>query len=131
MNRTELTELISSQYGAEPEFLWSDAPDYAVFRHGNNQKWFAVIMDVPRNRVGLKGTEKIDIVNFKADPFLIGSLLGQTGFFPAYHMNKALWISAALDGSASDEDILMLLDMSFDLTGVKNNGTKQYRHLAG
>ena len=116
MNRTELTKIISQQYGAEPEYLWASAPDYAVFRHGHNRKWFAVIMDVPARVLGLDDPQKLDIVNFKCDPFLIGSLLQQEGFFPAYHMNKSTWISAALDGSAPDDDILMLLDMSFDLT---------------
>ena len=116
--------IISQQYGAEPEYLWASAPDYAVFRHGHNRKWFAVIMDVPARVLGIgdpqkpspDGSQKLDIVNFKCDPFLIGSLLQQEGFFPAYHMNKGTWISAALDGSAPDDDILMLLDMSFDLT---------------
>ena len=34
-------------------------------------------------------------------------------------MNKTHWITAALDGSAADEDILMLLDMSFYLTDIR------------
>ena len=34
-------------------------------------------------------------------------------------MNKDKWISVALDGSADDEQIKMLLDMSYELTAVK------------
>ena len=124
MNRIELTELISNQYSAEPEYLFRDDPYTAVFRHGNNRKWFAIIMKIPTNRLGLAGTKVVDVVNFKADTFFIGSLLGTPGFFPAYHMNKTHWITAVLDGSASDEDILMLLDMSFDLTAVKIHAGK-------
>ena len=33
-------------------------------------------------------------------------------------------LSAALDGSADDEDILMLLDMSFDMTYTKTRAGK-------
>ena len=60
----------------------------------------------------------------KCDPLMTGSLLGREGFFPAYHMNKDKWLSVALDGSADDEQIKMLLDMSFELTAV----TIQRRH---
>ena len=62
------------------------------------------------------------MVNFKCDPILIGSLRGQTGFFPAYHMNKANWITVALDGSVPDEQIKMLLGMSYDATAPNVKG---------
>ena len=81
-------------------------------------------MDIPKEKLGLKGGGMIDIVNLKCEPLLIGSLRSGTGFFPAYHMSKDKWISVALDGSVDDEQIKMLLDMSFDLTNV---GKKQRR----
>ncbi len=36
--------------------------------------------------------------------------------FPAYHMNKAHWLTIALDGSAEEEKLKFLLDMSYELT---------------
>ena len=69
--------------------------------------------------LGLRGTEPLDLVNFKCDPILIGSLRGEPGIFPAYHMNKEQWLTAALDGSVSDEQIKMLLDMSYEATASK------------
>lgn len=119
MNRRELIEYITDHYSADPEYIFRDEPDIAVFRHGSNRKWFAIMMRIPAVKLGLRSAEKIDIVNFKADPFLISSLTQQPGFFPGYHMSKVHWITAVLDGSANDEDILMLLDMSFDMTDVK------------
>lgn len=50
--------------------------------------------------------------------------LGNNGFYPAYHMNKENWITAALDGSASEENIKFFLDLSFELTAPK---IKQYQ----
>ena len=41
------------------------------------------------------------------------------GIYPAYHMNKAYWVTAALDGSAEDETIKMLTRMSYRLTEKK------------
>ena len=116
MTRTELENYILSVYNAESDYPWLQYPNFRVFRHANNKKWFAIIMNIPRNKLGLEGTAPIDIVNFKCDPILIGSFRKEPGFYPGYHMNKEHWISAALDGSASDETIRLLLDMSYEAT---------------
>lgn len=73
-------------------------------------------MDVSRKRLGLEGNGTLDIVNFKCDPAFIDSLKREEGFFPAYHMSKATWISVALDGSVDAERIKILADMSWQLT---------------
>ena len=125
MTREELRTYISDVYGVEPDMPWADEPSYEVFRHENNSKWFAVIMDIPKNRLGLSGDATIDIVNMKCDPVLLGSLLSEPGFFRAYHMNKEKWITAVLDGSADDEKIKLVLDLSFEATDVKKR--KQLR----
>lgn len=119
MNRTELTEYISDIYGVEAEYPWIKYSDYAVFRHANNKKWFAVIMDIPKSKLGLPDDEMICIMNLKCDPLLTGSLRSEKGFFPAYHMNKTNWISVALDGSVDSDKIKWLLDLSFELTARK------------
>ncbi len=124
MNRSELRDYIQNNYSAEVDYPWLKYPNYEVFRHSNNQKWFALIMDVPKNKLGLQGTELLDVVNFKCDPILIGSIRGETGIFPAYHMNKEQWITVALDGSVSDEQIQMLLDMSYEATAPKTRQKK-------
>ena len=119
MNRKELEAYIQNHYATLPDYPWADTPRAAVFRHTGNRKWFALVMDVPRDKLGLAGTEMLDIVNFKCDPILISSLRGETGIFPAYHMNKASWITAALDGSVPAETIELLLDVSYELTKPK------------
>ena len=119
MNREELEAYILNHYSAQPDYPWADTPRAAVFRHASNRKWFALVMEVPRSRLGLPGAEPLDIVNFKCDPILIASLRGENGIFPAYHMNKASWITAALDGSVPAETIELLLDVSYELTKPK------------
>ena len=119
MNREELEAYILNYYSTLPDYPWADTPRATVFRHANNRKWFALVMEVPRDKLGLAGTEKLDIVNFKCDPILISSLRGETGIFPAYHMNKASWITASLDGSVPAETIELLLDVSYELTKPK------------
>ena len=124
MDKTEFQRYVFDTYGVSPDHPWESEPSFAVFRHESNRKWFALVMDIPKEKLGLKGGGMIDIVNLKCEPLLIGSLRSGTGFFPAYHMSKDKWISVALDGSVDDEQIKMLLDMSFDLTNV---GKKQRR----
>ena len=36
--------------------------------------------------------------------------------FPGWHMNKAHWLSVALDGAVEDEKIRFLVDTSYELT---------------
>lgn len=116
VNKIDFKTYIADTYGTEPDFPWESNPTFAVYRHLHNRKWFALVMDIPRLRLGLHEGSKIDIVNLKCDPVLIGSLRMEKGIFPAYHMNKDKWISVALDGSIDDEQIKMLLDMSYELT---------------
>lgn len=119
MTRSELHDYIEAVYSTSPESPWAKYPTYAVYRHSSNKKWFALAANVSRDKLGLSGNECLDIVNLKSDPVMIGSLLTQPGFFPAYHMSKGNWITVALDGSAPDDTIRFLLDLSYDLTGPK------------
>ncbi len=103
-------------YGANAEYPWAKFPGYMVFRHSDNQKWFALVMNISKEKLGLPEKEPIDVLNVKCEPLIIGSLQNEPGFFPAYHMSKTNWITIALDGSVSDEKIKQLLDMSYRLT---------------
>lgn len=91
-------------------------PTFQVFRHLNNRKWFAVIMDIPRKNLGLAEAGDVSVVNLKCDPRLIGSFREEPGIFPGWHMNKAHWRSVVLDGTVADDKLKFLLDMSYDLT---------------
>lgn len=127
MNRKELNKYIEKAYDVKAEFPWLSAPSFAVYRHESNQKWFAVIMEIPKNKIGIEEEGNINVVNLKSDPLLIGSLILDKGIHPAYHMNKNHWITVQLDGSVEAEKINWLLDLSFELTNKKNN-KKQVAH---
>ncbi len=49
-------------YQSQPEFLWTRFPDNAVLRRQDNQKWYAALLTVSKNKFGLSGDEKIEIV---------------------------------------------------------------------
>ena len=55
----------------------------------------------------------IDVMNVKLAPELITSIKNTKGFAPAYHMNKAHWVSIEI-GKVSDTKSKALIDMSFN-----------------
>lgn len=118
MTREEIITWCRTQYGTEPDYPWND--NNAVLRHTKTGKWYGVILEVRRDRLGLAGEEMADVLNVKSEPVLIGSLRMRDGFFPAYHMNKENWISILLDGTAPDDEIKNLIGLSFQMTMPKN-----------
>ena len=119
MNRQELMEHISAEFGVPGERLWRAWPDYVVFRNPRNKKWFAVLMDVEKSRLGLTGEGKADVINLKCDPILVGSLRQSEGCLPAYHMNKTNWVTVLLQGGPSAEELRELLRISYSLVDGK------------
>ena len=125
MTRQDIFEWCKQQYDVEPDYPWNDWN--AVLRHKDNRKWFGLVLEVKGNKLGMDTEKMVDLLNIKCDPMLIGSLLLQRGFFPAYHMNKDNWISILLDDPENDEKIKSLLDMSYEMTKnrKKKRGSKE------
>lgn len=118
MTRNEIFEYAEQSYGTLPEYLWKSSPEHAVLRHSCG-KWYAIIMRVNKQTLGLQGNEDIDVMNVKCDPVMVGSLRLQSGFLPAYHMNKEKWISIILDSVVPKSIIFDLLDQSYGLISTK------------
>ncbi len=116
--REEITEYIRKKYSSEPEYLWRSTPDAAVFRHSDNRKWFGLIMNISRSKLGLEGGDT-DILNVKCDQLMTGSFRMMEGIYPAYHMNKKSWLTILLDGTMSTEQVQSMIDMSYALTRSK------------
>ena len=116
MKREQIENYIKDTFPTEADHPWAKYPDYVVYRRQDNRKWFAIIMRIPRTSLGLGSTDMLDIINLKLDPSLIDSLRTESGFYPAYHMNKVHWISAALDDSTADDKLKTLLELSYDIT---------------
>lgn len=116
MTREQLIPFIKERYGADGDTPWPNHPDDIVFRHGDSRKWFALLMRIPKSKLGLDGGKMMDILNVKCDPLLIGPFREEKGIYPAYHMNKDNWITLALEGGPPDDRISFLLDLSYELT---------------
>lgn len=116
VTRADLLQYVDEQYNTKPERLWAKSPGNEVLRHRGNRKWYGIIMDVAKSKVGLEGEEIIDILNVKCEPDLVLSLSSQEGYFRAYHMNKQHWLTIILNGTVPDHEIYNLIDLSYKMT---------------
>ena len=125
MTRQELIHYIFDTYSVEPDYPFPRDDVSCVFRHIDNRKWFGIAMAIPYRTLGINRKGNVDILNIKCSPVVIGPLRGKPGFRPAYHMNKDKWITVLLDGSAGQEELISLLDMSYSMTASKVRKTSK------
>ena len=118
MTKQDFFSLCLNVHGTEPDYPFGEDGETAVFRHGANRKWFALVMHVSRRKFGFESDECVDVVNLKLPPEMIGAYSPADGVYPAYHMNKLHWVSVILP-DAEDETLDFLLNMSYDITRVK------------
>ena len=59
--REKIFQYVKKKYKTVPDYPFRTAPTYPVMRHADTRKWFALIMDVPREKLGLKGTEYVGL----------------------------------------------------------------------
>ncbi len=116
--RDEILRYAMDKYGTRPEYLWARWPNYAILRRADNKKWYGAILDVPRERLGLAGTDVVDVLNVKCDPGLYAFINGENGILRGYHMGGT-WVSVLLDGTVAHEQIFALLDASYKLVGPR------------
>ena len=122
--REKIFAYIKKKYKAVPEYPWGE-DDGAVLRHSDNRKWFALVMNVGRKKLGLPGDGRVDVVNLKIEDIVFKDVLMQdAGILPAYHMNKQHWITVLLDGTVEEEQICGLIDLSFAATASKKKKQK-------
>lgn len=117
MTKEALFQWVEKEFGVKPDYPWQERN--AVLRHQGSRKWFGLVMELDRGKLGLQGQGKVEVLNVKGDPRIVGALKGQPGFFPAYHMNKEQWLSILLEGPVEEGQIQELLRMSYELTRGK------------
>ena len=116
MNRTDIFEYVKNKYLTEPEYLWKKYPKYAVLRHQDSRKWYAIMMDVDKAKLDVTEDNGVeDLIDIKLPPETISNLQEFPEFLPAYHMNKTHWISVRLE-LAKTEELTNLIDERFRLT---------------
>ena len=109
-----ITKYINNKYLDKPEFLWPKFPGYGVFRNKNNNKWYGIIMNIDSSKLE-NTTDEVEIINIKLKEEKIKKLLKIKGYYKAYNMNKKDWISIILNDTLKDNEIISLIDESYNL----------------
>ena len=111
----EIVAYVKNKYGDKLEFLWEKSPKNAVVRRKSSNKWYAVILTIPKRKIGLESDEVIEVINLHNIPKEIEKLIDYKRYFPAYHMNKKHWCTICLDGTIELKEIYKKIDISYEL----------------
>ena len=123
MTKQEFLEQCLNTYGTSPDYPFDEDFETAVLRHGDNRKWYAIVMRVSRRKFGFDSDEVIDVVNLKLPTEMFGSFGAADGAYPSYHMNKLHWISVLLP-DAPEDIVQFLVNVSFEATKAPKKKSK-------
>ena len=118
MNKQSFLKHCLNTYSTLPDYPFEEDFETAVLRHSDNKKWYALVMRIPRSKLGVDSDEMVDVVNLKLPTEMFGSFGVEDGVYPAYHMNKLHWISVILQDAPEDET-KFLVNVSFEATKTK------------
>lgn len=112
MTRQQILKYTAERFGTVSEHLWLRYPNYEVLRCVENGKWYGVVMDVPKYKIGQSGDDRTDILVIKGSEDDIPHIVGEKGFAPAYHMNKKHWFSVIL-ADAEEKAVYAMIEKSY------------------
>ncbi|MCG7338506.1 MmcQ/YjbR family DNA-binding protein [Staphylococcus sp. ACRSN] len=116
ITRNDIFNYVNERYHIIPDYPWKNHRNFAVLRHNSNNKWFALIMDISADKIGLNKDSMIDVLNIKVQKEMIGGLRKKNGFYKAYHMDKSNWVTVNLSEIDTIDEIEVWLTDSYDLT---------------
>ena len=107
MNRKDVIKYGLSLPNTYEDYPFPEDRESATLKHRNNNKWFALIMNV-------KGKEYL---NIKTDPEYSELLIKTYNYIiPGYHMNKQHWNTIILNEKCDEKLVQELIEQSYDLT---------------
>lgn len=101
------------KYNGELEFLWDKFPDNAILRRADTGKWYAALLSVNADKIGLPSDKRVEVLDLRLMPEKIEELVDGKKYFAGYHMNKKHWFTICLDGSVSIDEIYKRIDESY------------------
>ncbi|MBO4815904.1 MAG: MGMT family protein [Clostridia bacterium] len=121
----QIIKYIKNKYNDELEFLWEKYSDSAIWRNKINNKWYGVLLKVPKNRLGISSDEIVEIIDLRYNKESIEEIIDNKIIFPGFHMNKKSWITMKLDNSLETNKIIELIANSYNLSLNDKTGMKE------
>lgn len=111
----EVIKYVREKFGDELEFLWKKFDDNAIWRRKDSQKWYGLVLTIPRSKLGLSSDEVVEIIVMRLKPEQMAQTVDNKKYFPGWHMSKKSWYTIILDGSVPSEEIFRRIGESYDL----------------
>ena len=107
-----IADLIKEKYGIEPERNKDGFGTNGVFRNPETKKWIGLVMYKKRLNVTGDSEEKVEYLNLnlKKD----ADLYQGEGIYHPYKKQNKHWIVVIMDDSLSDQEIMDLVDISYE-----------------
>lgn len=112
----EIIKYVKEKYYDDLEYLWEKFPNNAVWRNKDNNKWYGVLLVIPKNKLGIASDEMVEILDLRYPKDDIHKIIDHKKIFGGYHMNKNNWITIKLDESINIQEIFQLIDSSYQLS---------------
>ena len=113
----QVIQYVRREYRDELDFLRPKLPDNSIFRRPYTKKRYAVLLSIQKEKLGLAGTDRVEILDLRMDPAELADIIDKVCYFPGWHMNKKHWVTICLDGTVDIDEIYRRIDTSFDLAG--------------
>ncbi|WP_318766771.1 MmcQ/YjbR family DNA-binding protein [Lactiplantibacillus carotarum] len=110
-----LIKHVTTTYADELELLWQRFPQNAVWRRADTHKWYAALLTVTGDKLGLPDATPVTVLDLRAKPADLEKLVNHRQYFPGYHMNKQHWFTIVLDGRVPVEEVYHRLATSYQL----------------
>lgn len=111
---TKILNYVKKKYKTTPVYPWKS--DYVTCPIKNKEgKWYGIMMEIPYERLGIKKSGIIPILNLKNTEEKVLELIDRKLIFPAYHMNKKYWYTVILTKNINMLKLEKLIDESYQL----------------
>lgn len=117
----QIIEYIKEKYGDNLEYLWSKFPNNAIWRNDKNNKWYGLLLTIPKSKIDGNSDDILEIIDLRYQKELINDIVDYKNIYPGYHMNKKSWITIILDGDVKIENIFKLIDNSYEISNASKN----------
>ena len=118
----EIIKHIKQKYGDELEFLWEKFDNNAIWRNKQNDKWYGLLINIPKSKLGLESDDIVEIIDLRYQKGDTESIVDNVKIYPGYHMNKKSWITIILDETLDTKEIFKLIDNSYKLSIGNKSG---------
>lgn len=112
----QIIDYIHDAFNDELEYLWKKSPYNAICRRSDNKKWYAIIMTVPKSKLGFNSDEVVEIIDLRLEPKILEQTIDNKRYFYGWHMNKKNWYTIILDGSVDTKELCNRIDISYQLS---------------